>query len=234
VNWAARSVAWLFGGPKVGGALEARLAHWMRLPPADLLPHGKARYVVVDVETSGLHLARDSVIAIGAVAVDELAIDLDDCFEIVLRQEKASADANVLIHGIGGQRQRSGADPAEGLVEFLEYVGDSTLVAFRAEFDQTMLERAVRETLGPELRRPFVDLAWVLPALFPGKECRSLEDWLALFGIPPEERHQALGDAFATAQLLQVSLHAAMRFGMTNARALMRMQKAQRWLGKKG
>ena len=81
-------MAWLFGGPKVGGALETRLAHWMRLPLADLLPHGKARYVVVDVETSGLDLAGDSLIAIGAVAVNELALDLDDCFEIVLRQEK--------------------------------------------------------------------------------------------------------------------------------------------------
>jgi hypothetical protein len=65
----------------------------MRLPLADLLPHGKARCVVVDVETSGLDLARDSLIAIGAVAVNELALDLDDCFEIVLRQEKASAEA---------------------------------------------------------------------------------------------------------------------------------------------
>jgi DNA polymerase-3 subunit epsilon len=100
----------------------------MRLPLADLLPHGKARYVVVDVETSGLDLARDSLIAIGAVAVNELALDLDDCFEIVLRQEKASAEA----------------------IEFLQYVSDSTLVAFRAEFDQTMLQRAVREILGTE------------------------------------------------------------------------------------
>ena len=46
-------------------------------------------------------------------------------------------------------------------------------MAFRAEFDQTMLQRAVREIFGTELRRPFIDLAWLLPALFPGKECRS-------------------------------------------------------------
>ena len=57
------------------------------------------------------------------------------------------------------------------MIEFLQYVSDSTLVAFRAEFDQTMLQRAVREIFGTD--RPFIDLAWLLPALFPGKECRS-------------------------------------------------------------
>jgi len=233
VSWAARTLDWLFGGPKVGGALEARLLRWVRLPPADLLSHRTARYVVVDVETSGLDLARDRVISIGAVAVNEMMLDLGDCFEILLRQEKASPAPNVLIHGIGGDMQLGGAEPAEALLAFFEYAGASTLVAFRAEFDQTMLEREARETLGVGLRRAFVDLAWLLPALFPGRECRSLDEWLALFGIEMGERHQALGDALATAQLFQVALHAAARFEMANARALIRMQKAQRWLGKK-
>lgn len=229
----ARALGWLFGGPKVGGALEERLLRWTRLPPGDLVAHGAARYVVVDVETSGLDLRRDRVISIGAVALNARLIDFSDCFEIVLRQAQASADANVLIHGIGGERQRGGADPAEGLLEFLEYLGGATPVAFRADFDQTMLEREARETLGIELRRPFVDLAWLLPALFRGRECRSLDEWLGAFGIAMLERHQALADALATAQLFQVALHAAARFEMANARALIRMQKAQRWLGKK-
>ena len=44
-------------------------------------------------------------------------------------------------------------------------------------------------------------------------------------------RHDALADAYATAQLLLVALGAADALGMDNARRLLAMQKAQRWLG---
>lgn len=233
MSWAARALDWLFGAPRIDSAREARLLRWRRLPPVDLLPHAAARYVVVDLETSGLDLRRDRVIAIGAIGLNGLMIDFADCFETVLRQARASGAANIVIHGIGGERQLGGADPAEALLSFLEYAGASTLVAFRAEFDQVVLERETRATLGVGLHRRFVDLAWLLPALYPGEECRSLDDWTARFGIPMEERHQALADALVTAQLLQVALHRASAYGMANARRLIRMQNAQRWLGKK-
>lgn len=233
MSWAAHARDWLFGRPGIGAVREARLTRWRQLPPQDLVAHASARYVVVDVETSGLDLGRDRVIAIGAVAVNAGMIDFADCFETVLRQAKVSAASNIVIHGIGGERQLGGADPADAVLAFLEYAGASTLVAFRAEFDQVMLEREVHASLRVGLRRRFVDLAWLLPALFPGEECRSLDEWNARFGIVAEDRHEALADALVTAQLFQVALHRASAYGMANARRLIKMQNAQRWLGKK-
>ena len=224
----------LFGGPKVGGAQEHRLAVWQRLPAADLsLSHAHARYVVVDTETSGLDLRRDRLIAIGAAAVTRGTVPLRDCFDVVLRQDQASANANILIHGIGGQTQLGGDEPKAAMLDFLDYLGRAPLVAFRAEFDRTMIERGVKSILGLSFRHPWIDLAFLLPALFPQTECRSLDDWLAHFKIEGGQRHHAVADAFATAMLLQIALAAAQREDMGTARQLLAVQKAQAWLGKR-
>lgn len=234
MNPVRAAIDYLLGGPKVGGAQEARLAAWRDLPEADLRrPHGETRYVVVDTETTGLDMKRDRVIAIGAAAVAALRVPLCDCFETVLRQDRASPDSNILIHGIGGQTQLAGVDPKAGMVDFLDYIGKAPLVAFRAEFDATMLERALKAIVGYPLRRTWIDLAFLLPALFPGTECRTLDDWLGHFGMGGGERHHAVADAFATAQLLQTALVAADRAAMGTPAALVAMQKAQRWLGKR-
>ena len=234
MNRVVDAIEFLFGGPKVGGLQEQQLHVWQRLPEADLArPHGETRYVVVDTETTGVDMRRDRVIAIGAAAVDHGRMHLDDCFETVLRQDKASPNANILIHGIGGQTQLGGVEPRLGMLELLAFLRKDPLVAFRADFDRTMLERALRSILGVPIRRPWIDLAFLLPALFRETECQSLDDWLIYFGLAAGERHHAVADAFATAQLLQIALAAAQGEAMMTAAQLLAMQKAQRWLGKR-
>lgn len=228
----ARTLVSLIRPSRLDARLHARLSAWQRRSAADLvLAHRAARYVVVDVETTGLDLRRDTPVAIGAVGVRGGVIALDDAFHVVLRQAQASSDANILIHGIGGEVQLGGRDPRLAMLDFVEYAGNSVLVAFRADFDRPMLERAMRDHLGADLTLPIVDLAFLLPALFRGAECGTLDDWLARFGGTIAVRHDPLADAYATAQLLLVALGAADSVGMNNARRLLEMQKAQRWLG---
>jgi hypothetical protein len=55
---------------RLSDAQTQKLARWQALPEADLRsPIDASRYVVVDVETSGLNVNKDRLIAIGAVAV---------------------------------------------------------------------------------------------------------------------------------------------------------------------
>jgi DNA polymerase-3 subunit epsilon len=195
--------------------------------------HVMNRYVTVDVTTTGFDVAQDRVISIGAVAVHRGRVDLADCFEVVLRQRESSPASNILEHQIGGQQQLAGIDPAEALVGFLEYVRLSPLVAFRADFDRTMLDRELATVLGLRTQSLWIDLAKLLPALFPSNDCRTMDDWRARFGIPLIARHDALADAFATAQMLQVVLATADRVGVDCPVKLDEMQRAQRWLGKR-
>lgn len=220
--------------PALPPGLEARLQRLSELaPPPTRNRHRASRYVTVDVETTGLDLKRDRVLSIGAVAVERGAIALGRCFEVVLRQPESSSRDNILVHRIGGQRQLAGVDPAEALVSFLEYVGHAPLVAYRADFDRTMIDRALKETLNARTQSAWIDLAKLLPALYPSNECRTMDDWLVFMGIRMIARHDALADALATAQMLQVCLHRADTLDMTCPAHLLEMQKAQHWLGKR-
>lgn len=186
------------------------------------------RWVVLDCESSGLDPERDRLLSLGAVAVREGRIDHADSFSAVLRQAEASDAPNILIHGIGGDAQRAGRDPGEALGEFERYAGGSPAAAFHAAFDRALLRRAM-----PSWKARWIDLAQLAPALLPAsaKSCRSLDDWLGAFGIEVPGRHDALADAYATAQLLLVLLAEAERQGIGAARELFAAERGRRWLG---
>jgi DNA polymerase-3 subunit epsilon len=191
----------------------------------------RQRCVVVDVETAGLDPRRDALIAIGAVAVREGRIRIAETLEVVLRQATVSTHANILVHGIGGTAQREGLEPAEALLRFLEFAGKDPLIAFHVMFDETALRCALRRHLGVNLRARWLDLAYLLPALFPehARSARMLDDWLRVFGIEVAQRHNASADALATAQLLLIALERARRHGTDDYRSLRRLEKAQRY-----
>lgn len=214
-------------------AAAQRLAAWTLLPDECMQAAlGESRMVVVDVETTGLNLAKDRLIAIGAVAMRHGRIDLDDSFEIIVQQQNVSGKENILIHGITGTAQQGGVTPVEALLRFLEYLGKAPLIAFHVTFDQTMIRRALKETLGLDFKHTWLDLAYAVPALYPDKaqRFRALDDWIGYFGIQNFARHSALADALATAQLLQVAAAKARDKDILQLKGLLELEKAQRYI----
>ncbi|MCX7673502.1 MAG: 3'-5' exonuclease [Thiobacillaceae bacterium] len=217
--------------PPLAAALARRLKAWRALPPADLRrPHAQARYVVVDVEASGLDPDRDRLIAIGACAVVGGRIEPADSFAVVLQQAQVSPHDNILLHGIGADRQRTGLPPAEALTALLEYVRHDPLLAFHAAFDRRLIERACRIHLGLRPRLSWLDLARLLPLLVHEPKLRSLDDWCAHYGIANPARHDALADAWATARLALIALRFAEARGLKHFQALQSELRAQAWL----
>lgn len=184
---------------------RARLDRWLALPaaPLDWAP-AAGRFVVADVESTGLDMRTDRLIAIGAVTVEAGRIELGRSFYKVLRQPAASSRDNILLHGIGGTQQREGEDPVEALLAFLEFTGRSPLVGYHAAFDATMIRKAMLESLGETFKVPWVDLAYLAPELIrtEGVRHKGLDAWLQRFRIEVFSRHDAVADALATAQLL--------------------------------
>jgi DNA polymerase III subunit epsilon len=203
------------------------------------LPAAAARrWVVLDVESSGLDVRRDRLLAIAAVALrlDGEAsprIAIGDSFEALLRQDPdVSPDkANILLHGIGVGAQRSGVPAAEALVAFEGWLGEAPLVAFHAAFDEAMIQAAMQAALGRTLAGRWLDLEPVAGALHPEVRGRTLDDWLAHFGIECAVRHQAAADTLATAELLLRLWPAARAQRCTSFAGLRRLAEARRWLG---
>lgn len=187
------------------------------------------RWVVIDCETSGLDSARDRLLSVGAVAVREARIVLADRFEALVGQQSPSAPDNILVHGIGGDAQCAGRPLAEVIVAFQAYVGEGLPVGFHAPFDAAILRRH-----GLKLANDWVDLATLMPSLFPERAPKksALDHWLAEFSIETEQRHEALADALATAELLLVTLKELKRRGVETVEALRRTERDARWLAR--
>ena len=207
------------------------LARWFGAAAA--IPLRAARWVVVDCETSGLDAARDRLLAVGAVAVRGGRIELGESFSALLRQDVASDAANILVHGIGGEAQRNGRPAGEVLREMAAFLGDGLPVGYHAPFDDAVLRRAMGGLPGLRAPRGWLDLAQLAPALYPGAKHarRALDDWLEEFGIACPARHDALADAYATAQLLLVLLAEAERQGATTVDRMRRLERSGRWIG---
>ncbi len=175
----------------------------------------EARWVVLDVESSGLDPHHDRLLAIAAIGVHFDAagtprIHPGDSFEVVLRQDDAPPapdKANILLHGIGVGAQRGGVEAARALQAFEAWAGASPRIAFHAAFDRTLIERArdahaVSARLGPRARHAWLDLEPLAAVLYPDVKARALDEWLAHFRIECAVRHQAAADTLATAELM--------------------------------
>lgn len=208
-------------------------AAWWRRAAATV---DDTRWVVLDVESSGLDPRRDRLLAMAAIALRHdgrtLRLDLGDSFEVLIRQPDTPVDkANILVHGIGVGAQRAGRDPAGALAQFEAWVGRSPLIGFHVAFDETLIQRAMQATLGRRLAPPWIDLADVARAARPGLPARSLDEWMAALGVRCAVRHQAAADTLATAELLLKLWPSvlAQRQG-DDWRALARLAQQRRWL----
>lgn len=197
----------------------------------------ETRWVVLDVETSGLDPARDRLLAVAAIAmrVDwparRLAILPGDSFEVVLRQQQASTVDNILLHGIGAQRQREGVPAGEALGALRAWCGSSPLLAFHAAFDRALIERHARPELGATWSPPWLDIEHLCAVTHESAAARSLDEWMAYFGIQCAQRHQAAADTLAECEvLLRVWPRVAAECSCW--RDVARMAARQRWIAR--
>jgi len=208
----------------------------LQLPPSPGLRDTSLRHqrwVVVDLETSGLNLNRVHVLSIGAMVIHDGAIDLGQAFERTLRRAHNPLSPSVLLHGLGPETIAAGCEPADALLDFMAFVGDSPLLAFHAPFDQHMLGRALKDSLGYRLQHPFMDVAALAPMLCPHADLREagLDHWIKHFNLQVEDRHNASADALATAELALILFSRARAQGLDSPLAL--QQRLNQWQRRK-
>ena len=193
-------------------------------------PLASARWVVVDCETSGLDPRKDRLLSVAAVEVAEERINTARSYTAMLGQEQPSGRDNILVHGIGVSAQLGGRPRREVLRELVAFMDDAVPVAFHAPFDKTVLDKSFKQAGIRASRTRWLDLATLGPVLFPGRRADDLDSWLAAFGIECAARHDALFDAYSSAQLLLVMLERARRDRVASVEALIRLASSAAWL----
>ncbi|SDT57718.1 3'-5' exonuclease [Pseudomonas granadensis] len=190
-------------GPSVSAQVQQRLTQLPVVTELSECTLREQRWVVLDLETTGLNLNKDRVLSIGAVVIEDGAIDFAQQFERTLQCRELKISPSVLIHGLAPSAIAAGSDPAEALLELMEFIGTSPVLAFHAPFDQHMLGRALKEHLGHKLQHVFLDVADIAPLVCPQAQIREagLDEWIEWFKLEVFERHNASADALATAEL---------------------------------
>lgn len=164
--------------------------------------------VVFDLETTGLSPAKDGPVEIGALRIVGGQLDETLKFETLVRP--TDAEGRILpihwraqqVHGISDQMVQSAPTIAQVLPEFLDFVGDSAVVAHNIGFDGGFM-RANAARLGLNWR-PAAELCTVQLSrrTFPGERAHNLTVVAERLGLTfaPGGRHRSFGDVQVTAQ----------------------------------
>jgi DNA polymerase III subunit epsilon len=190
-------------------------------------PIEQVRFVVLDSETTGLNPRKDRIVTIGAIAVWNHEILLEDSFEALLKLEHNSSA--VTVHGVTREESRAGVDEPAALESFLEYLGDGVIVGHHIGHDVETFNTGYERHFGFRLQNPSLDTMSLTLHLerdgaFAGRppiQEYSLDALCVLFDIIPHDRHTAPGDAFITALVFQRLLRLAARHQRTTLSRLL-------------
>lgn len=196
-------------------------------------PISAARFVVLDTELTGLDQRRDSLISIGAFRMTGGAIEVGTYFDRMMNPEREMNPKSVVIHGVTPSEVQNEPATKPILAEFWSYCKDAILVGHCIDVDMFYLNKELRVLHGRELSNPVVDTyslyEWLVgkgilrPQKASGGASTALFAIAADLGISAAAAHNALSDAYTTAQIFQRFLSFFRREGITTIGALLRI-----------
>lgn len=157
-------------------------------------------YVVVDLETTGLQPAKDRILEIGAVKVENG--EVKDTFCTFINPRMAIPPFIQALTGITQDMVENALTAEQAFYEFLDFCGDRDLMGHNLMFDYSFLKhQAANLKLSFEKRG--IDTLKIARSVLPELESRSLTSLCEYFQINREQAHRAFHDALATHEVYE-------------------------------
>lgn len=194
------------------------------------------RYVVLDVETSGLDARRDALLAVGLVEIEQARVRLDRRWYSLIRPPAGLLveASSIRIHGLL-RADLADAPPIDAVLpELLDRLAQRVLVVHVARIDVGFLNQALDLSYGTRLHGPILDTSRLAATLhqnaqllghvsrdmpMPAIQLRALA---IQYNLPVYPQHDALNDALTTAQLFLAQATHLEHQGIRTLRALLR------------
>jgi DNA polymerase III subunit epsilon len=202
--------------------------------PIGRLAPAAARYAVIDSELTGLDPRRDAIVSLGGLRMAGGRIVLADRFYEEVQPTCALTAESIVLHGITPEDVRGRPGIGAVLEEFSAFCSTDILIGHFIEIDLGFLRVAYKKAGLPPIDNPVVD-TWPLydwlssrtpndngPGL-PRLQDRHLPALARALGVPSRAEHNALGDAFVTAQVFQRLLRRLERWGVATTGELLRI-----------
>lgn len=190
-------------------------------------------FVVLDTETTGLHVSRgDRIVSFGAVKVQGGVVGRGpaDTLDQLIDPERDIPASASRIHGIYPRDVRGQPKIREVEHRLATFIGDACIAGHNIDFDYGFIKRIIP---GSELRlkfrvNPVIDTLPLSIALRPELGDYDLGALCAHFGIAEKDRHTALGDSLMTAQLLVKLIEEARQQRCAHVGDLLKLMKNAR------
>ena len=155
------------------------------------------KFVVFDLETTGLDPTRHEIIEIGAIRVNRDS-NVHDTLQCLVKPMKPVPKRITRLTGITQEMVDNEGEPLETvLTDFLAFFGDLPLVSFNADFDMRFLQNAAhRHNL--VIRNQVSCALKMARRAWPGRQSYRLCDLARDGNLSDEDTHRALGDCKRT------------------------------------
>ena len=155
--------------------------------------------IALDLETTGLDVANDRIVQIGAVEMHGPTVRSTPRVDTHVDPGVSIPAASTRIHGLTDARV-AGAPRFADLIDSLrEALDGRVVIGQHIRFDTAVLRHEAARAGAPWHDPPVLDVAHLAGALDRGMVDLGLESLADRFGVRIEERHDALGDALAAA-----------------------------------
>jgi DNA polymerase-3 subunit epsilon len=158
-------------------------------------------YTVFDTETTGLDPnGGDEIISMGAVRIVNGRLLPDENFDQLVNPKRDVPWESVKYHGIRPEMLEDKPDIGQVLPHFFQFVQGTILIGHNVAFDMRMLQIKEAQT-GIRFINPILDTMLLSAVVHPAHKEHGLNAIAERLGITIKDRHTALGDAIATAEV---------------------------------
>ena len=152
-------------------------------------------YTVIDLETTGLSPASDSIIEFAAVKIrDSLVVDQ---YSTLINPETPICREITMLTGITDEMLQGAPLIETVLPECIQFIGQDILIGHNIHFDLSFL-RPAAHALGLPLDNDYIDTLQLSRRLCPELENYKLCSLQRHFGVKNPEAHRALSDCLCT------------------------------------
>ena len=157
------------------------------------IAHLPARFVVFDLETTGLDPEKHEIIEFGAIRVNRDSVN-HESFQTLVRPSRKIPKKITELTGISQAMVDAEGEPIEAaLKEFLSFVGDLPLVSFNSAFDMAFLQNtAAKHSIS--IDNPVSCALKMARRAWPGRKSYRLADLANDGNLRSDNTHRALGD----------------------------------------
>jgi len=159
----------------------------------------KETYIIVDTETTGLDPIQNEIIEVAALKIkgDEIL----DSFHHLINIHKPIPKEIERLTGISQDMVDDGDDKNLVLEEFVQFVGDTTLVAHNADFDLGFIKNHVKLAADKEIKNKALCTLKLSRKFIQGLVNYKLMTVADHFKVPTPNLHRAMADVEITHQV---------------------------------